>query len=306
MKDTTLGLALGSGAAHGFAHIGVLRALGEMGYKPDVIAGTSVGAIIGAAYLTGEIDNIQALAQQTGLVGILGYIDVTFSRGGLVVCEKMFERFRNPATNIDIAALPKPFGAVATDLGTGREIWLREGDLLTNLRASCAIPGLFPPVQDGRHWLVDGALVNPVPVSLCRALGATFVIGVGLAASRMPLPSAALQTTPDPAKPPAEGAAWLDRVGQMLDEKTRQLSHTLFGERRSTPSAIEALVGSIEVMQSRIMRSRLVGEPPDVLVAPMLGRVGVLEFDRSAEIIELGYEATMALQPMIAQALARA
>jgi NTE family protein len=306
MTGITIGLALGSGAALGFAHIGVLRALEEMGYPPAIIAGTSVGALMGAAYLTGELDNVQALASQTGLVGILGYLDVTFSKGGLVVCEKIFERFRNARTNVTVNALPKPFGAVATDLGSGREIWLRDGDLLTGLRASCAIPGLFPPVQDGRHWLVDGALVNPVPVSLCRALGASFVIGVALSSSRMPLPPAVPPASREPAQARAENAAFLARMGSLLDETTRSIGMSLFAEKRPTPSAIEALVGSIEVMQNRIMRSRLVGEPPDVLINPVLGRIGVLEFDRAAEIIEIGYEATIALKPVIAQALARA
>jgi len=306
MAKVTIGLALGSGAALGFAHIGVFRALEEMGYRADVIAGTSVGAVMGAAYLTGELENVAALARQTGIVGLLGYMDVTFSKGGLVVAEKIFERFRNTRTGITIDALPKPFGAVATDLGGGREIWLRDGDLLTGLRASCAIPGLFPPVQDGRHWLVDGALVNPVPVSLCRALGADFVIGVALASSRMPLPPAAPPSSREPAQSKAEHAAWLARVGSLLDDTTRSIGQSLFGERRVTPTAIEALVGSIEVMQNRIMKSRLVGEPPDVLISPVLGRIGVLEFDRAAEIVEIGYEATITLKPVIAAALARA
>jgi NTE family protein len=234
-------------------------------------------------------------------MGVLSYLDVTFSKGGLVASEKVFERFRNPRTAIDIEALPLPFGAVATDLGTGREIWLREGDLLTALRATSAIPGLFPPVADERHWLVDGALVNPVPVSLCRALGADFVIGVALSSSRMSLP-------PIPSAKPEEaenrGPPWLERVGSLFDDPGR-LGGSLFGAKRATPSAVEALVGSIDIMQTRIMRSRLVGEPPDVLLNPVLGRIGVLEFDRAAEIIALGHRATLEIQPVIAQALAK-
>ena len=306
MSDLKIGLALGSGAALGLAHIGVIRALEETGYRPQIIAGTSIGALVGAAYLTGELDTLQSFTASTGIVGVLSYLDVTFSKGGLVASEKVFERFRNPRTAIEIKDLPMPFGAVATDLGSGREIWLREGDLLTVLRATSAIPGLFPPVPDGRHWLVDGALVNPVPVSLCRALGADFVIGVALASSRMTLPAtpeAKIDVVPQGER---SGPPWLERVGSLFDDPTKTVGRSLFGSKRNTPTAVEALVGSIDIMQSRIMRSRLVGEPPDVLVNPVLGRIGVLEFDRAEEIIELGYRATLEIRPVIAQALARA
>jgi NTE family protein len=306
MSNLKIGLALGSGAALGLAHIGVIRAMEEMGYRPQVIAGTSIGALIGAAYLTGELDTLQSFTGSTGIVGVLSYLDVTFSKGGLVASEKIFERFRNPRTAIALQDLPMPFGAVATDLGSGREIWLREGDLLTALRATSAIPGLFPPVPDGRHWLVDGALVNPVPVSLCRALGADFVIGVALSSSRMALPAAAATKTDAVPQGERSGPPWLERVGNLFDDPTKALGRSLFSSKRSTPTAIEALVGSIDIMQTRIMRSRLVGEPPDLLVNPVLGRIGVLEFDRAEEIIELGYRAALEIRPVIAQALARA
>ena len=305
MPNLKIGLALGSGAALGLAHIGVIHALEEMGYRPAVIAGTSIGALVGAAYLTGELDALQNFSSSTGIVGVLSYLDVTFSKGGLVASEKIFERFRNPRTAIQLKDLPMPFGAVATDLGSGREIWIRDGDLLTALRATSAIPGLFPPVADGRHWLVDGALVNPVPVSLCRALGADFVIGVALSSSRMTLPET--PSVKSDVVPQAErsGPPWLERVGSLFDDPTKALGLSLFGAKRATPTAVEALVGSIDIMQTRIMRSRLVGEPPDVLVNPVLGRIGILEFDRAAEIIELGHRATLDIRPVIAQALAR-
>lgn len=308
MSSLKIGVALGSGAALGLAHIGVLQALKEMGCVPEIIAGTSIGAIVGAAQLTGELDALQSFVASTGIVGVLSYLDVTFSRGGLVASEKVFERFRNPRTAVDVGALPVPFGAVATDLGSGREIWLRDGDLLTALRASSAIPGLFPPVLVGHNWLVDGALVNPVPVSLCRALGADFVIGVALAPGRMPLPEPSAGPplkTPETGEPVPRGAPWLERVGSLFDDTTKALGLSLFGEKQPTPTAVESLVGSIEVMQTRIMNSRLVGEPPDLLVSPVLGRIGVLEFDRAPEIIALGRQAMLDLRPVLMQTLAR-
>jgi NTE family protein len=159
-----IGLALGAGAARGWAHVGVLRALEDMGIESDIICGTSVGALVGAAYLTGQLDPLQAWARKMGLFGVLSLLDVTFSRGGLVTIEKAFERFRNEQTDILVQNLPKIFATVATDLTTGREVWLREGHLLDVVRASAAMPGLFPAVRHDGQWLVDGGLVNPVPV----------------------------------------------------------------------------------------------------------------------------------------------
>lgn len=316
MTETVIGLALGSGAAFGWAHIGVIEALEEMGLEPKVVCGTSIGALVGAAYITGELDALQDFARSMGIVGLMSYLDVTFSRGGLVVSEKIFERFRNPLTDQPIENLSQPFGAVATDLATGRETWLRAGDLLTALRASTAIPGIFPPVAIGHNWLVDGALVNPVPVSLCRALGADFVIAVALSSSRSALPrlappqptpgSQAIATATPTAVQSARTQAWQDRLGALLDQTTQAIGSAFFAPKQATPSVMETLVGSIDIMQNRIMRSRLVGEPPDILIAPMLGRIGLLEFDRASELIKAGYQATRDLRPAIERALQQA
>ena len=308
-KKPTIGVALGSGAAHGWAHIGVLRALEEMNIKPDIYAGTSIGAVVAAAHLTGQVDGLIELARKLGLVGLMGYLDVTFSRGGLIASEKFFERFRNTATDIDIHSLPVPFGATATDLADGREIWLREGDLLLALRATSAIPGLFPPVAVGHDWLVDGALVNPVPVSLCRAMGATFVIAVGLSMNRLVLPpvgetgeiAAADQEPPSALR--AKASAWHTRVSALFGEKARGLGGALFPAKAETPSAVETLLGSIDVMQGRIMRSRLAGDPPEVLISPRLGRIDMLDFDRAEDLIVIGREATLDMRPAIEHAL---
>ena len=308
MTGRKIGLALGSGAARGWAHIGVLRALDELGIEPDIVCGTSIGAAVGAAYLTGQLDELQSWAQSMGLLGMLGIIDVTFRRGGLVAAERVFERFRNPATDIRIEDLPKPYAAVATDLATGREIWLREGPLLPAVQASAAMPGLFPAVRHDGHWLVDGALVNPVPVSLCRALGADVVIAVNLN-SEMSAPSRPVMAEAGVA-PSAFGqltqqvSAW---IGRRPSIRTRFLASQIeAAPKEPMPNVLEVLAGSIDIMQDRITRSRLAGEPPDVLVTPRLGHVGILEFDRAAEVVEIGYAAASIMRPQIELALRRA
>lgn len=320
-----IGLALGSGAARGWAHVGVLRALTEFGLKPDVIAGTSVGALVGAAYLTNQLEELKEFAMGFGMLDTIKLLDLTFSRGGLVSVEKAYERFRNEHTDIPIESLPIPFAAVATDLSTGKEVWLREGHLLDVVRASAAIPGMFPAVPFQNMWLADGALVNPVPVSLCRALGAEVVIAINLNGdlSQMPrlskaqlgpvnvsLPEHPIEGTPDAEttprpipKPLAKLAAKLNEVG----ENARQQFQARFAKppRSPAPGILEVMASSVDIMQDRITRSRLAGEPPDVLITPRIGHIGILEFERAEELIQLGYTAAIAMRPAVELAMMR-
>lgn len=312
-----IGLALGSGAARGWAHIGVLRALEESGIEPDIICGTSIGAAVGAAYLTDQLDELQAWAQKMGWRGMLGIIDLTFRRGGLVAAEKAFERFHNERTDVRIEDLPLAFASVATDLSTGREIWLRDGPLLPAVLASAAMPGLFPAVRHDGRWLVDGALVNPVPVSLCRALGADVVVAVNLNSELSPLgrPNAKAEARREPVTAGGDAVSptfshltgqistWL---GRKPSRRTRFLADQLDHSRTQIPNALEVMAGSIDIMQDRITRSRLAGEPPDVLIAPRLAHIGILEFDRAAEAVEIGHAAASMLRPSIELALRRA
>ena len=319
MTTQKIGLALGSGAARGWAHIGVLKALNEMDIEPDVVAGTSIGACVGAAYLTGQLDELQSWAQGMGLLGMLGIIDVTFRKGGLVAADRIFARFRTPATDVRIEDLDKPFAAVATDLTTGREIWLRDGPLLDAVAASAAMPGVFPAVLNGRRWLVDGALVNPVPVSLCRALGADVVIAVNLNSdmTTLPRPVPHLETPPEDQEPQPERTgtplsalteqvgAWLGRrPGRRTRFLARQIADTT--PPHPSPNVMEIVTGSIDIMQDRITRSRLAGEPPDALISPKLGHIGIMDFDRAAEAVDIGHRTTLAMRPAIDLALRRA
>ncbi|PWC33248.1 patatin [Azospirillum sp. TSO35-2] len=315
--DRKIGLALGSGAARGWAHIGVLRAMEEIGIEPDIICGTSIGAAVGAAYLTDQLDELQAWAQKMGWIGMLGVIDLTFRRGGLVAAEKAFGRFDNERSNVRIEDLPRPFASVATDLTTGREIWLRDGPLMSAVLASAAMPGLFPAVRRDHHLLVDGALVNPVPVSLCRALGADVVVAVNLNSELSPLGrpngKAVARREPVTAGGDAGSPAFSQLTGQIStwlgrkpNRRTRFLADQIDHAHAPMPNALEVMAGSIDIMQDRITRSRLAGEPPDVLIAPRLAHIGILEFDRAAEAVEIGHAAASMLRPSIELALRRA
>src|SRR3981081_4862306 len=178
-RKPRIGLALGAGSARGWAHIGAIRALEEHGVKPDVICGTSIGALVGAVYASGQLDQLESWVTGLAWTKVVRLMDITW-KGGLIRGQRLFNLFRATFQDRDISELPIPFGAIATELSSGREIWLREGKLLDVGRASIATPGLFTPVIRNGAILVDGGLVNPVPVSMCRALGADLVIAVDL------------------------------------------------------------------------------------------------------------------------------
>jgi NTE family protein len=282
-----VGLALGSGSARGWAHIGVIRALEEAGIVPDVIAGTSIGALVGAAYAGGQLDRFERWVGGLDWREVLSFFDVSFS-GGLIKGEKLMAFVAEHFVGVGFADLEKPFACVATELATGREVWLRDGPLIDAVRASIAIPGLFSPqVRDGR-LLADGGLVNPVPVSLCRALGADIVIAVDLGSD---LIGRHLRPPPANDRRPPE---WVARIRNWLGRPPGSPAAT-----PPLPSMLDIMATSINIMQVRIARSRLAGEPADVLIAPRLAGVGMLDYDQAAEAIAEGREATRLMQPMI-------
>ena len=141
-----IGLALGSGAARGWAHIGVIRTLAEAGVTPDIVCGTSIGALVGAAYVAGELDRLEAWVRSLKLQTVVSFLDFSLG-GGLIKGEKLIDFFRAHFVDRDIGELDRPFGAVATDLARGREVWLREGGVSDAVRASIALPGLFAKAQ---------------------------------------------------------------------------------------------------------------------------------------------------------------
>ncbi len=283
-RKPRIGLALGSGAARGWAHIGVLRALAEQGMKPAVVAGSSIGALVGAAYVSETLDQLEDWVRGLTWRDVVRHLDVTLSGGGFVRGERLMTSLIETIGATRIESLETPYAAVATELETGREVWLQKGKLLEAVRASIALPGLFTPTKLDDRWLVDGGLVNPVPVSVCRALGAEFVIAVnlngGIVGKRFKQSEKTIFSE-------AEGAA-----GSLLSTlgltRARTILAELWGPDEAEPGIFDVTTTSINIMQDRITRSRMAGDPPDVVLAPDLGHVGLMEFHRAEEAIEAG------------------
>nr|WP_283777837.1 patatin-like phospholipase RssA [Sansalvadorimonas sp. 2012CJ34-2] len=277
-------MALGSGSARGWAHIGVIKALKEMGVEADVVAGCSVGSLVGAAGACGFIDEFEDwVLSLKNWREVWGLVDVGLS-GGLVRGEKLLNFFRDSGVNMNIEDMPCAYGAIATDLATGQERWLRTGPVLDAIRASCTFPGLFQPVETDGHWLLDGGLVNPVPVSLCRALGADIVIAVdlntqivnrhvGRAEQREHLSSSDSREKAEESKAIARIKSWFAGPHH----------------RDEAPGIFDVMAASINIMQDRITRSRMAGDPPDLQLSPRLMDIGMVDFDRAGDAIREGY-----------------
>ncbi|HML13815.1 MAG TPA: patatin-like phospholipase family protein [Xanthobacteraceae bacterium] len=294
----TIGLALGGGAARGFAHIGVIRTLTAKGLKPDVICGTSIGAVVGGALATDRLDVLEAWARSLSRRRVLGYLDVSLGGSGLIAGARLAARLDDALGNMAIEDLPVRFAAIATEIGTGHEIWLTRGRLADALRASYTLPGIFAPARVGGRWLVDGALVNPVPVAAARALGARLVVAVNLNAELF-----GRGTTI-----PSHGSDESDTLRQALGQR-RGLRRMLGSEREmkrqvlgtpGSPGLMTVMSEAFNIMQDRITRARLAGDPPDVLIQPRLGSVGLFDFHRADETIALGAEAAeRAIGPLV-------
>jgi len=286
-----LGFALGAGSARGWAHIGVLRALAEAGFKPDLIAGCSVGAFVGAAFAAGRLDQVEAFALGLDRKGMFKLADFGL-RGGLIKGERINDVFREQFVESEFSDLPIPLAAVATDLHTGQEVWLREGKVSDAVAASIAVPGLFRPVRQDGRFLVDGSVVNPIPVSLCRAMGADIVLAVDLGSDlvgRYVRDNDHLTQT----------GSFMSRIFPRYNPTSDHLAEP----EVAPPSLIETLVGAINIMQLRIARSRLAGEPPDVLLAPHLGHLGLLDYHRAETAIAEGRDEVTRMLPVIRNAI---
>lgn len=285
-----IGLALGGGSARGWAHIGAIRALEDAGIHADLVCGTSIGALVGAAYVAGELDRLEAWVRGLKLQTVVGFLDFSLG-GGLIKGEKLIAFFRDHFVDRDIRELERPYGAVATDLARGREIWLREGTVSDAVRASIALPGLFTPVASDGNWLVDGGLVNPVPVSLARAMDADFVIAVDLNADLLGRHLRDAPATRPRRTKPTLADTVMAQLGIERDEGP------------APPAMLDVLASSINIMQVLITRSRLAGEPADALIAPPLASLGLMEFHRAAVAIEAGRRAAQAALPQIRERL---
>jgi len=304
MTAPRLGLALGSGSARGWSHIGVIHALVERGLKPDVVAGASIGALVGAAYAGGTLEALEAWGCALTQREVWRLVDTTFRGGGVMTGNRLMEAIATHVGDPPIEQLPIAFGAVATDLYTGEEIWIREGPVMSAVRASSGLPGLFTPTWYQDRWLVDGGVVNPLPVSMCRALGADVVIAVDLSRSVTRIAMRAQQSAkPDVAPEPEatdEGAAILTRWSGLVDGLVES-----FRSKRSEPGLFESMTSAVNIMQDRITRSRLAIDPADLVLRPDLADFQLMDFHRAREAIAVGRACVEHIAPELALVTAK-
>jgi NTE family protein len=290
-RRPVVGLALGGGAARGFAHIGIVRTLIAHGIVPNVVVGTSIGAVIGGAYATGHLDRLEQWARSLQPRKVLGYLDVRLNGSGLIGGEKLASELEASIGKTLIEDLAVKFATVATEVRTGHEIWLTHGRLVEAMRASYALPGIFAPVLVGDRWLVDGTLVNPVPVSAARALGAEIVIAANVSSDVFshsttiyshgaPAVAPRLESEPLPAR---------RGLGKFFSPE-RTVKREFFGGG-GRPGISTIMVDAFNIMQDRITRARLAGDPPDLLITPRVGEIGWFDFHRGNELIEFGVRA---------------
>ncbi|MBR1204398.1 patatin-like phospholipase family protein [Bradyrhizobium sp. AUGA SZCCT0051] len=298
VRRPVIGLALGGGAARGFAHIGIIKTLLAHGIVPNVVVGTSIGSVVGGAYAAGHIDKLEQWARSLQPRSVLGYLDIRLNGSGLIGGAKLAAEIEAALGQVMIEDLTVKFASVATEVRTGHEIWLTQGRVVDAMRASYALPGIFAPVLIGDRWLVDGALVNPVPVSAARALGAEIVIAANLSSDVFAHsttiynhgPSAAPEVTvavtaeaeiePEPPK---------RRFGRFFSAE-RTVKREFFGSA-SRPGISSVMVDAFNIMQDRITRARLAGDPPDMLISPRVGQIGWFDFHRADDLIAHGIRA---------------
>lgn len=286
MAKAKIGLALGGGAARGWAHIGVVKALTAAGIKPDIIVGTSIGAVVGGCHAAGHLEELEEFARELTRRRVFGYLDFNFAGTALINGQRVCDRLERQLGDIHIEDLDPHFTAVATELGTGHEIWLSRGRLTDAVRASYALPGIFRPVKLNGRWLFDGALVNPIPVSVARAHGARYVIAVNLNFDICGRGTVVPHLEPDLS----------DDADQQPAAKNGKavrglLKRQVLGKSEATPGISTVMVEAFNIVQDRIARSRLAGDPPDAMINLRLSDIGLFDFHRAEELIRRGEEA---------------
>lgn len=291
-RRPVIGLALGGGAARGFAHIGIMRTLLAHGINPDIIVGTSMGAVVGGTFASGHLDTLEEWARGLQPRNILGYLDIKLNGSGLIGGDKLAAQLEASLGQVAIEDLQLRFASVATEVRTGHEIWLTRGRLVDAIRASFALPGIFSPFLVGDRWLVDGALVNPVPVSAARALGAEIVIAANLSSDVFGHATTIFAhgtdtdtpATIDDVAPPKRGG-----IGKFFSPE-RTMKREFFGGG-GRPGISTVMIDAFNIMQDRITRARLAGDPPDLLISPRVAQIGWFDFHRAAETIAHGARA---------------
>ena len=283
-----------------------MKALDEAGIKPDIISGTSMGAVVGGCWAAGKLDELEDFARSLTQSRVFALLDVSLSGSGLINGSRLANLLMKNLTGMQIEDLNTPFCCMATELENGNEIWLTKGDLSQSLQASYALPGIFKPVKVGDRWLVDGALVNPVPITACRAMGASYVIGVSLSTAGVGIGTVMANTVTNMNATEQEE---LDQVTDTSNTATNdtatndverrspksQLRRQLLGEKKGAPGISSVMMQSFNIIQDRIARSRLAGDPPDTLVTPSVSDIGLFDFYRAGDAIDAGYAAAQTI-----------
>ncbi|QSX32340.1 patatin-like phospholipase RssA [Shewanella avicenniae] len=301
----SVGIALGSGAAKGWAHIGVLKALAAMGVHPQKIAGCSIGALVGAAYANDRLDELERWVCGFTSWQVLSLMDISWRRGGLIGGDKVFDAMEQHLGEWKIEELKKPFIAVSADLNTGQEVWFRSGNLRNAVRASCSMPGIMSPVRQGKRWLVDGAVVNPIPVSVARAMGVDVVIAVDLNGHRreklqiLPVNIKSECSDQDKAEERQQSeSTFMDFFAKGKDY-IGNLTQKFSSANKQQPGMLAVMSQSMDILEQRHKRARLVGDPPDICIIPKVSDIGMMEFHRAEEAIEAGYQAVCRVRHLI-------
>ena len=296
-----IGLALGSGSSRGWSHIGIIKELSNLGIKPGIVCGTSVGAMVGAAYVAGNIEKLESWARSVTKFDVARFLDINTSFTGFVNTERFHDFLNeNIASDEDVIEdLSKVYAAISTDLESGKEVWLQRGSVVQAVWSSMALPGLFPAIRHNNQWLVDGGLVNPVPVSVCRAWGADIVIAVNLNGD---IVGKRFHKT-------VMKKNGIEAVSEKISELVKEYTNLPLFEPdniEQPPSLLDAIAASVNITQDRITRSRLAGEPPDMVLSPKLSDIGLLELYRADEAIEEGKKCVKRMIPEIEHLLDRA
>ena len=297
-----LGLALSSGAARGWAHVGVLHGLKELGIEPDVIAGCSVGALVGGAYLTGALDDLERWARSLTPLSALDSFSLKVHRGGLIDVGPAFKAFEKYDRKIE--DLPIKYGAVATDLATGEEVTMTSGSVLEAARASSAIPVVFHAVRRDHRWLVDGALANPTPTTLARALGAEVIVNVDVNGVPKTLDrfeeKSGLPTVVESA-PPAEPGA-VGAVAKLIDDTQTAIKRQFDlakARAAAAPHLFETALAAADIFQMQLARARTLVDKPDITLRPNMRDALPNAFDRADEFIEEGRKSILNSAPQL-------
>ena len=292
----TVGLVLGCGSSRGWAHIGAIEALEDANIPIDLIVGCSIGSYIGAIYASQSIKSLKDFVLKMDGKKVFSYFDIVLPRSGLLDgTKKLMELFSMHTDVQNFSELKIPVMMVATDLETGQKVVLKSGKLLNALRASMSIPGLFAPARIKNRWLVDGGLVDPVPVSVARAVGADIVIAIDLSSgiiSKQKRKKQKFQSKKTPVEQEEKKNELIEKLSKYYENAGSSFKNKindLFKKEASTPDIIETVTTSFNIMQDRITRINLAVPPPNVLIQPHLGELKMLDFDQVEHTIEEGY-----------------